>query len=165
MSMQDTLADMFTRIRNGQQAGKKTVSMPSSKAKFNMANVLKEEGYISDVEVEAGVKPILTVTLKYFEGKDYTNMFKVPGTDVEFDLATGVVEKVTGLFVPVFEAKVSKEPILKGMNRSLVKQELEAVETDQVKGPFVSVGSLSEVTTGGNWPPAYDKEDAANKKD
>jgi len=69
MSMQDTLADMFTRIRNGQQAGKKTVSMPSSKAKLNIANVLKEEGYISDVEVEAGVKPILTVTLKYFEGK------------------------------------------------------------------------------------------------
>ena len=69
MSMQDTLADMFTRIRNGQQAGKKTVSMPSSKAKTNIANVLKEEGYISEVEVEAGVKPILTVTLKYFEGK------------------------------------------------------------------------------------------------
>jgi len=67
--MQDTLADMFTRIRNGQQAGKKTVSMPSSKAKTNIANVLKEEGYISEVEVEAGVKPILTVTLKYFEGK------------------------------------------------------------------------------------------------
>lgn len=69
MSMQDTLADMFTRIRNGQQAGKKTVSMPSSKAKTNIANVLKEEGYISEVEVEAGVKPILTVTLKYFEGQ------------------------------------------------------------------------------------------------
>jgi len=69
MSMQDTLADMFTRIRNGQQAGKETVSMPSSKAKMNIANVLKEEGYISEVEVEAGVKPILTVTLKYFEGK------------------------------------------------------------------------------------------------
>ncbi|NRB77761.1 MAG: 30S ribosomal protein S8 [Saccharospirillaceae bacterium] len=69
MSMQDTLADMFTRIRNGQQAGKKTVSMPSSKAKINIADVLKQEGYISEVEVEAGVKPILTVTLKYFEGK------------------------------------------------------------------------------------------------
>ena len=69
MSMQDTLADMFTRIRNGQQAGKKTVSMPSSKAKVSIANVLKEEGYISEVEVETGAKPILTVALKYFEGR------------------------------------------------------------------------------------------------
>ncbi|BCE03584.1 30S ribosomal protein S8 [Marinicellulosiphila megalodicopiae] len=76
MSMQDTLADMFTRIRNGQQAGKKTVSMPSSKAKVNIANVLKEEGYISEVEVEAGAKPILTVTLKYFEGRSVIERIK-----------------------------------------------------------------------------------------
>ncbi|CAL2090650.1 hypothetical protein [Tenacibaculum sp. 190524A02b] len=132
-------------------------------------NIEVEEDRGGGIKIKVSKKVVDTIgyepVLKYFEGKDYTNMFKVPGTDVEFDLATGVVEKVTGLFVPVFEAKVSKEPILKGMNRSLVKQELEAVETDQVKGPFVSVGSLSEVTTGGNWPPAYDKEDAANKKD
>ena len=69
MSMQDTLADMFTRIRNGQQAGKKSVSMPSSKAKLAIANLLKEEGYVSDANVEAGAKPVLTIDLKYFEGK------------------------------------------------------------------------------------------------
>ncbi len=102
---------------------------------------------------------------KYFEGKDYKNMFKVPGTDAEFELATGTVEKVQGLNVPVFEAKVSKEPILKGLSRSLVKQELEAVEADQIKGTHVSVGSLGEVTTGGNWPPYYDKADALAKKE
>ncbi|MBE7630375.1 hypothetical protein [Tenacibaculum piscium] len=94
---------------------------------------------------------------KYFTGKDYKTMFKVPGTDKEFELATGKVEKVAGLFVPVFEAKVEKSAILKGMLTSLVKQELEAVETDQIKGKFVSVGSLEDVTTGGNWPPSYDK--------
>lgn len=102
---------------------------------------------------------------KYFEGKDYQNMFNVPGTDVQFDLAIGTVEKVQGLNVPVFEAKVSKEPILKGLSRSLVKQELEAVESDQVKGAFISVGSLSDVTTGGNWPPYYDKGDASAKEE
>ncbi|MGB0662978.1 MAG: 30S ribosomal protein S8 [Pontibacterium sp.] len=69
MSMQDTLADMFTRIRNGHMAEKQAVSMPSSKLKVSVADVLKAEGYISDYSVEEGVKAVLTVDLKYFEGK------------------------------------------------------------------------------------------------
>ncbi|MDN3521559.1 30S ribosomal protein S8 [Halomonas ramblicola] len=69
MSMQDTLADMFTRIRNAQMATKETVSMPSSKLKVEVARVLKEEGYINDFVVAESTKPELTVTLKYFEGK------------------------------------------------------------------------------------------------
>lgn len=69
MSMQDTLADMFTRIRNAQMATKETATMPSSKLKVEVARVLKEEGYIADFAVAEGVKPELTVTLKYFEGK------------------------------------------------------------------------------------------------
>ncbi|WGH75734.1 hypothetical protein P8625_00800 [Tenacibaculum tangerinum] len=106
-----------------------------------------------------GYEPVL----KYFEGKDYKNMFNVPGTDKQFELATARVEKVAGLEVPVFEAKISKKPILEGMNPSLIKQELEALESDQIKGEFVSVGSLNEVTTGGNWPPYYDKGEAIAK--
>ncbi|MGM1052437.1 MAG: 30S ribosomal protein S8 [Pseudomonadota bacterium] len=69
MSMQDTLADMFTRIRNAQMATKETVTMPSSKLKIEVARVLKEEGYINDFAVSEAAKPELTVTLKYFEGK------------------------------------------------------------------------------------------------
>ncbi|MBJ7552439.1 30S ribosomal protein S8 [Marinomonas ostreistagni] len=69
MSMQDTLADMITRIRNAQLAAKTTVSMPSSKMKVSVANVLREEGYVSSVSVEEGAKPTLTIELKYFEGK------------------------------------------------------------------------------------------------
>jgi small subunit ribosomal protein S8 len=69
MSMQDSLADMLTRIRNAQMAGKKTVTMPSSKLKVAVAQVLKEEGYINDINVVEGAKPELTLTLKYFEGK------------------------------------------------------------------------------------------------
>ncbi|BBI47839.1 MULTISPECIES: 30S ribosomal protein S8 [Halomonadaceae] len=69
MSMQDTLADMFTRIRNAQMATKETATMPSSKLKVQVARVLKEEGYIADFAVAEGTKPELTVTLKYFEGK------------------------------------------------------------------------------------------------
>ena len=69
MSMQDPIADMFTRIRNGQMAAKVTVSMPSSKQRVAIAAVLKSEGYVSDFAVTGEVKPVLEVTLKYFEGK------------------------------------------------------------------------------------------------
>ncbi|MCC2617251.1 30S ribosomal protein S8 [Aestuariibacter halophilus] len=69
MSMQDPIADMFTRIRNGQMAQKISVSMPSSKLRTAIAKVLKEEGYIEDFAVSGDVKPVMEVTLKYFEGK------------------------------------------------------------------------------------------------
>lgn len=68
MSMQDPIADMLTRIRNGQAAKKVAVSMPSSKLKVAIANVLAEEGYIDGVKVLEGVKPELEITLKYFQG-------------------------------------------------------------------------------------------------
>jgi len=69
MSLQDPVADMFTRIRNGQSAKKVAVKMPSSKLKIAIAKVLKDEGYIEDFAVSAGVKAELEVTLKYFQGK------------------------------------------------------------------------------------------------
>ena len=69
MSMQDTLADMFTRIRNAQMARKVEVEIPSSKAKEAIAKVLKEEGYIDGYAVSGDAKPTLTVQLSYFEGQ------------------------------------------------------------------------------------------------
>jgi len=69
MSMQDPIADMFTRIRNGQMAKKFAVNMPSSKLRVAIAKVLEAEGYIDGFQVEGDVKPTLEVTLKYFEGK------------------------------------------------------------------------------------------------
>ena len=69
MSLQDPVADMFTRIRNGQSANKVAVKMPSSKLKVSIAKVLKDEGYIADFAVSGEVKPELEVTLKYFQGK------------------------------------------------------------------------------------------------
>ncbi|WNC74325.1 30S ribosomal protein S8 [Thalassotalea psychrophila] len=76
MMMTDPIADMFTRIRNGQSAAKVAVSMPSSKLKVAIANLLKEEGYINGFEVTEGVKPSLAVTLKYFEGKEVIEQIK-----------------------------------------------------------------------------------------
>ncbi|MBN6063204.1 30S ribosomal protein S8 [Aggregatibacter actinomycetemcomitans] len=69
MSMQDPIADMLTRIRNGQAASKVAINMPSSKLKVAIANVLASEGYIESVKVVEGVKPELEITLKYFQGK------------------------------------------------------------------------------------------------
>jgi small subunit ribosomal protein S8 len=70
MSMSDPIADMLTRIRNGQIRGKVTITMSSSKKKLAIANLLKEEGYLSDVSVEGdGPKPELVIKLKYHRGK------------------------------------------------------------------------------------------------
>ncbi|MCR5084745.1 MAG: 30S ribosomal protein S8 [Succinivibrionaceae bacterium] len=71
MSMQDPIADMLTRIRNGQAARKVSVTMPSSKLKVAIANLLMKEGYISSVNEteEPGNKKTLEVGLKYYEGR------------------------------------------------------------------------------------------------
>ncbi|PCH53337.1 MAG: 30S ribosomal protein S8 [Cellvibrionales bacterium] len=82
MSMQDPLADMLTRIRNGLGRSKEAVSMPSAKLKIAVAKVLKDEGYITGYSVTDGVKPELTVELKYFEGKpviEELDRFSRPG--------------------------------------------------------------------------------------
>ena len=69
MSMQDPIADMLTRIRNAQQRLSMSVSMPASKLKASIANVLQSEGYITGWE-EAGEKAerTLTINLKYYNG-------------------------------------------------------------------------------------------------
>lgn len=71
MSMSDPIADMLTRIRNGQRVQMESVSMPSSKTKVAIATVLRDEGYIVAFNVEdmPGNKKTLTVDLKYFEGR------------------------------------------------------------------------------------------------
>jgi len=70
MSMSDPIADMFTRIRNAQSVEKVAVSMPSSKLKAAIAQVLKEEGYIESFRIEHdGAKSQLHVQLKYYAGR------------------------------------------------------------------------------------------------
>ncbi|MEQ1543560.1 30S ribosomal protein S8 [Methyloglobulus sp.] len=69
MSMTDPVADMLTRIRNGQSAGKKFIKQPSSKLKLSIAKVLKDEGYIADFSTETSGSHIeMTVDLKYHKG-------------------------------------------------------------------------------------------------
>lgn len=69
MSMTDPIADMLTRIRNGQSARKESVKLPSSKMKVAIAKVLKDEGYITDYSVESiGPHKEMTIVLKYYNG-------------------------------------------------------------------------------------------------
>jgi len=69
--MTDPIADMLTRIRNANQNRAKTVTMPSSKMKEQIATILKDEGYIKDYSIEKNdVQNTLTLTLKYAENKE-----------------------------------------------------------------------------------------------
>ncbi len=97
MSMQDTLADMFTRIRNAQMAKKAKVEMPASKTKAAIAKVLQEEGYVGTFQVSDDKKATLTIELKYYEGKpviEHIKRVSTPGLRIY--KAAGEIPKVKG---------------------------------------------------------------------
>ncbi|MBG33338.1 MAG: 30S ribosomal protein S8 [Alcanivorax sp.] len=97
MSMQDTMADMLTRIRNAQMAEKVQVEIPASKAKEAVAKVLKDEGFIADYKISDDKKPVMTVELKYFEGNPVIDTIKrVSRPGLRVYKAAGEIPKVKG---------------------------------------------------------------------
>lgn len=84
-------------------------------------------------------------------------MMNIPieGIDAKFDLKAGKIDK-NGTIYSVFEAKVSKDVILGGMDKDLLQQEKQVVSVEGVNGPDIKVGSMTEVNTAGNWPKIYD---------
>lgn len=104
MSMSDPIADMLTRIRNGQQARKVSVSMPAAKLKSSVAQVLQNEGYVTGFNTEVvNGKPTLTVTLKYFDGKPVIDKIKRisrPGLR-QYSGANSIPEVLGGLGIAV----------------------------------------------------------------
>ena len=98
MSMTDPIADMLTRIRNGQKARKVSVTMPSSNAKVAVARVLKDEGYITAYESNSeGAKADLTVELKYYEGTPVIeNIKRISKPGLRVYRGTGELPKVLG---------------------------------------------------------------------
>ena len=97
MSMQDTMADMLTRIRNAQMAEKVQVEIPASKAKEAVAKVLKDEGFIADYKISDDKKPVMTVELKYFEGNPVIETIKrVSRPGLRVYKAAGEIPKVKG---------------------------------------------------------------------
>lgn len=104
MSMSDPIADMLTRIRNGQQSRKVSVSMPAAKLKASVAQVLQDEGYIAGFvnETVAG-KPTMTVTLKYFDGRpviDKIDRVSRPGLR-RYTSASSIPDVLGGLGIAV----------------------------------------------------------------
>ena len=68
MSMQDPIADLFSRINNAQMRGKASVVVPSSSRKISLVSLLKDKGYLDSFDVSDGPKPEIEIKLKYFEG-------------------------------------------------------------------------------------------------
>ena len=82
MSMNDTISDLLTRIRNGQMSNKTSISVPYSKMKESICEVMLDEGYIEGFSSDDGKIRTLVVELKYFEGKpviDYIKRVSRPG--------------------------------------------------------------------------------------
>ena len=69
MSMQDPISNMLSSINNAQMRQKPDLTIPSSTQKINLVKLLKDEGYIEDFSISEDKKPMLTIRLKYFEGR------------------------------------------------------------------------------------------------
>ena len=110
---------------------------------------------------------IVVDTLGYVSVKDslfsntdsYKYMASIPieGIDGKFKLKADIIDK-NGYNVPVFEVRVSKDLILFDQNKDLITQEKQTVSVDGVNGPDIVLGSLSDVSTNGNWPTTFDFE-------
>lgn len=89
----------------------------------------------------------------------YKSMDKIPveGVDASFSMKADVIDK-NGYQVPVFEVRVAKDIVLHDQDAYLLEQEKATVSVDGVNGPAIILGSLSEVSTNGNWPTIYDAE-------
>ena len=91
------------------------------------------------------------------DNKSYKMMAKVPidGTDSEFSINADIIDK-NGYQVPVFEVKVKKDIVLFDQNKDLLDQENKVISVDGVNGPEIILGSMTDVSTSGNWPTIFD---------
>ncbi len=104
-------------------------------------------------------------TLGYVSVKDslfkkdtrYKTMMDVPeaANGEKFEMKAGIIEK-SGYKAPVFEAKVAKSVVLYDQPKDLVAKENTELGVDEINGAYISVGSMEDVSTSGNWPPIYD---------
>jgi len=126
--------------------------------------VLDEE-YRKTYGVDEYIEKVLIDTLGFVPVKDslykgdrdrYTNMINVPikGTDAKVELQAGSIKKGDNK-IPVFEARVAKSVILYDQDKHLIAQENEVQSVEEVNGRYISVGSMEEVNTTGNWPQTY----------
>jgi hypothetical protein len=91
------------------------------------------------------------------DNESYKMMANVPieGTDSKFSIKADIIDK-NGYQVPVFEVKVKKDIVLFDQNKDLLDQENKVISVDGVNGPEIILGSMSDVSTSGNWPTFFD---------
>lgn len=119
------------------------------------------------IDVERQVKVIDTLGYKsvkdsLFRGSDsYKNLATIPfaQNNAEFTMKTDVIEQ-SGFKAPVFEVTVDKSLLLYDQPADLVSREKEMISVEEVNGPEIKLGSLTEVSTSGNWPPIYDTKES-----
>jgi len=138
-------------------------------AKFALTQVRTEEytARVNGLDLKKERRVVDTIgyraLIEDFKGRDYKKMFTVPNTSSQFEMVVDSVDKA-GIVSPVFRARVDKAIVLEGMDKTLVSEEKKALGGTNVKGEFISVGSLSDVKVSGNWPPFYDKKEITSKK-
>lgn len=121
MSMNDPIADMLTRIRNGQAARKTEVRMPASKFKKAIAQTLLDEGYVESVRTEGDAKPTLVIGLRYYEGKpviEKLDRISRPGSRKFFG-AENLPQVIGGLGVAVVSTSQGVMPDREARRRNI----------------------------------------------
>src|SRR5690606_3614327 len=118
-------------------------------------------------QIEIRKDTVLHDTLSTAKSKDslfgsytrYKNMINVPfaQNDEKFSMEAKIIDK-GGYMAPVFEAKVAKNVVLYDQPQDLVAREKAMQSVEEVNGSEIKVGSLTDVSTNGNWPPYYDRK-------
>jgi len=122
--------------------------------------------YNKDFQIDMPVDTVVIKVLDSVAVRDslfrddsrYKSMMNVPGAEgVKFDMKADIISK-GDYRAPVFEAKVAKNAILGDQPKDLLARENSQISVEEVNGSFISVGSLIQVSTSGNWPPIYDRK-------
>ena len=82
---------------------------------------------------------------------------EIEGKKIPITIQTGEVTGGNNVKFSVFEVKIPKEEVLEGLDEDEIQKEIRRVGVNDVKGEFISIGSLKEVSTSGNWPSSYDE--------
>ncbi len=124
--------------------------------------------YDKAYQIDLQVDTVLIDTLGFVAVKDslfknddrYKSMMNVPGAanGEKFEMKADIIDK-SGYRAPVFEAKVAKNVVLHDQPADLLARENAQISVEEVNGNEIKVGSLTEVSTSGTWPPIYDKRD------
>ncbi|MEH6407218.1 MAG: hypothetical protein V7767_08060 [Leeuwenhoekiella sp.] len=135
-------------------ARRDTLVLDEAQTKAYGVDTMKEETIV-DTLGTAPVKDSL-----FGNSTRYKTMMKVPikGVDANYEMQAGTTLK-NDIKIPVFEAKVSKDVLLYDQPKDYISKEKQVISVDGVNGAYLSVGSMTEVNTNGNWPQSYGSND------